>query len=84
MMTWVCAIDLQGQVLRNRKLPRDTPEDLNRLVAELRALPAHVRIGIDVLGGIAALASPATTMPRARPCSIWPRRSASMPPMRGH
>ena len=51
---WVCAIDLQGQVLLNRKL-LNTPEDLNRLVAELRALPAPLRVGIDVLGGIAAL-----------------------------
>jgi len=52
---WVCAIDMQGQVLLNRRL-LNTPEDLNRLVAELRALPAPMRIGIDVLGGIAALA----------------------------
>ena len=50
----VCAIDLQGQVLLNRKL-LNTPEDLNQLVAELRTLPAPVRVGIDVLGGIATL-----------------------------
>lgn len=52
---WVCAIDSQGAVLLNRKL-LNTPEDLNQLVAELLALPQPVRIGIDVLGGIAALA----------------------------
>lgn len=52
---WICAIDSQGTVLLNRKL-LNTPEDLNRLVAELLALPQPVRIGIDVLGGIAALA----------------------------
>lgn len=51
---WVCAIDSQGAVLLNRKL-LNTPEDLDRLVAELRALPQPVRTGIDVLGGIAAL-----------------------------
>lgn len=51
---WVCAIDSQGTVLLDRKL-RNTPEDLNRLVGELRVLPQPVRIGIDVLGGIAAL-----------------------------
>jgi hypothetical protein len=51
---WVCAIDSQGTVLLDRKL-RNTPEDLNRLVGELGVLPQPVRIGIDVLGGIAAL-----------------------------
>lgn len=52
---WVCTIDAQGTVLLNRKL-LNTPEDLNRLVAELLGLPQPVHIGIDVLGGIAALA----------------------------
>ena len=52
---WVCAVDAQGQVLLDRKL-LNTPEDLYRLVGELRALQAAVRIGVDVLGGIAALA----------------------------
>lgn len=52
---WVCAIDAAGAVLLNRKL-LNTPEDLLRLTDELRQLPAPLRIGIDVLGGIAALA----------------------------
>jgi transposase len=51
---WVCAIDPGGATVLNRKLA-NTPEDLLRLVAELQALPAPRRIGIDVLGGIAAL-----------------------------
>lgn len=52
---WVCAIDAAGAVLLNRKL-LNTPEDLLRLTDELRQLPVPVRVGIDVLGGIAALA----------------------------
>jgi transposase len=52
---WACAIDAQGRVLLDRKL-LNTPADLDRLVDELRALQEDVRIGIDVLGGIAALA----------------------------
>lgn len=52
---WVCAIDAQGRVLLDRKL-LNTPADLDRLVTELSALPERVRIGIDVLGGIAGLA----------------------------
>lgn len=51
---WVCAIDPGGNVLLNRKL-LNTPEDLQRLVIELQALPGPHRIGIDVLGGIASL-----------------------------
>ncbi|RPH65156.1 MAG: IS110 family transposase [Burkholderiales bacterium] len=52
---WICAIDSGGKVLLNRKL-LNTPDDLARAVGELHALPAPVRIGIDVLGGIASLA----------------------------
>ena len=52
---WVCAVDVVGAVLLNRKL-LNTPEDLERLVVELHGLPQPVRVGIDVLGGIAALA----------------------------
>lgn len=52
---WVSAIGEAGAVLLDRKLANN-PEDLLRLVDELQALPAPVRIGIDVLGGIATLA----------------------------
>jgi len=52
---WVCAIDVMGKTLLDRKL-LNTTEDLNQLVEELRALPEPLRVGIDVLGGIAALA----------------------------
>jgi hypothetical protein len=51
---WVCAIDPACVALLNRKL-LNTPEDLQRLVSELRSLPQPVRVGIDVLGGIASL-----------------------------
>lgn len=51
---WICAIDAGGNVLLNRRL-FNTPGDLAQAVAELHALPAPVRIGIDVLGGIASL-----------------------------
>jgi transposase len=51
---WVSAIGSAGEILLDRKLA-NTPEDLMRLVDELKALPAPVCIGIDVLGGIAAL-----------------------------
>lgn len=52
---WVCAIDAMGKNLLDRKL-LNTPDDLNRLVEELRTLPQPLCVGIDVLGGIAALA----------------------------
>lgn len=52
---WACAVDEQGAVLLNRKV-LNTPEDLLKLSAEWRTLSAPVRIGMDVLGGIAALA----------------------------
>jgi transposase len=52
---WVAAIGEAGEVLLDRKLA-NTPEDLLRLADQLKALPAPVRIGIDVLGGIASLA----------------------------
>jgi transposase len=51
---WVCAIDAGCIALLNRKL-LNNPEDLERLVGELRSLPQPVRVGIDVLGGIASL-----------------------------
>lgn len=52
---WASAIDAAGNVLLDRKVT-NTPQDLMRLADELRALPAPVKIGIDVLGGIASLA----------------------------
>ena len=51
---WVCAVDTQGVLLLNHKL-LNTPADLQALVDELRRLPAPVRVGIDILGGIASL-----------------------------
>ena len=51
---WVAAIDNAGCVLLDRKLA-NTPQDLMNLVIELRDLPGPIRIGIDVLGGIATL-----------------------------
>jgi len=51
---WVSVIGSAGEILLDRKLA-NTPEDLLRLAEELKALPAPVRIGIDVLGGIASL-----------------------------
>lgn len=51
---WVAAIDSAGCVLLDRKLA-NTPHELMNLVAELRGLAGPIRIGIDVLGGIASL-----------------------------
>jgi len=52
---WVCAVDAQSRVLLDRKL-LNKPTDLDQLVSELNAMGEPVRIGIDVLGGIAGLA----------------------------
>lgn len=51
---WVCAVDTQGVLLLNHKL-LNTPADLQALVDELRRLPSPIRVGIDILGGIASL-----------------------------
>jgi transposase len=51
---WVCAIDASGTTLLDRKL-LNIPEDLLRLAEQLKALPAPVKVGIDLLGGIASL-----------------------------
>ncbi|MGY6258914.1 IS110 family transposase [Burkholderia multivorans] len=51
---WVCAVDTNGVLLLNHKL-LNTPADLQALVAELRRLPTPIRVGIDILGGIASL-----------------------------
>jgi transposase len=51
---WVCAVDSHGALLLNHKL-LNTPADMQDLVDELRRLPAPIRVGIDILGGIASL-----------------------------
>ena len=54
-MHWVTAIDADGAVQIDRKLP-NTPADIATLSDELTALRGTVRIGLDVIGGIAGLA----------------------------
>lgn len=54
-MHWVTAISPDGEVLIDRKL-LNTPTDLAALVGQLAALDGVVRIGLDVIGGIAGLA----------------------------
>ena len=53
---WVTAIDADGVVQIDRKL-LNTPADIAALADELAALHATVRIGLDVIGGIAGLAA---------------------------
>jgi transposase len=53
---WVTAIDADGVVLLDRKLP-NRPTELAALSEELAALGGQVRIGVDVMGGIAGLAA---------------------------
>jgi len=52
---WATAIDADGTVRIDRKL-LNTPSDIAALADELTALHAKVRIGLDVIGGIAGLA----------------------------
>lgn len=52
---WVTAIDAGGVVQVDRKL-LNTPAGIATLVDELTALRGTVRIGLDVIGGIAGLA----------------------------
>ena len=52
---WVPAIDAEGAVRIDRKL-FNTPTDIETLCVELAALRGTVRIGLDVIGGIAGLA----------------------------
>lgn len=52
---WVTAIDADGIVRIDRKL-LNTPSDIAALADELTALHGTVRIGLDVIGGIAGLA----------------------------
>ena len=51
---WVIAIDADGVVRLDRKLPNKSP-DITALAKELAALQGRVRIGLDVIGGIAGL-----------------------------
>lgn len=52
---WVTAIDADGVVRIDRKLA-NTPAEIAQLTAELTRLGGAVRIGLDVVGGIAGLA----------------------------
>jgi transposase len=52
---WITAIDADGVVRIDRKL-LNTPGDIAQLVEELAKLGGTVRIGLDVVGGIAGLA----------------------------
>jgi transposase len=52
---WVTAIDVDGVVHIERKL-ENTPAAIAALIEELRRLGGSVRIGLDVVGGIAGLA----------------------------
>jgi transposase len=51
---WVTVLDPQGLILIDRKL-HNTPADIAQLLEELRALKTTVRVGLDVIGGIAGL-----------------------------
>ena len=52
---WVTAIDADGVVRIDRKL-LNTPTDIASLAEQLADLGGSVRIGLDVVGGIAGLA----------------------------
>jgi transposase len=52
---WVAAIDSDGVVLIDHKLAH-TPAEIAELIEELERLGGGVRIGLDVVGGIAGLA----------------------------
>jgi len=52
---WVTAIDGDGVVLIDRKL-ENTPTAIAGLIAELAQISGSLRIGLDVVGGIAGLA----------------------------
>ena len=54
-MHWVTAIDADGVVRIDRKLA-NTPGEIAQLITELGELGRTVRIGLDVVGGIAGLA----------------------------
>lgn len=52
---WVTAIDADGEVLIDRKL-KNAPSAIAQLARELASLGGLVRVGLDVVGGIAGLA----------------------------
>jgi len=52
---WVTAIDAQGVIQLDRSL-QNSPAAIAQLIDELSALNGQVRIGLDVVGGIAGLA----------------------------
>lgn len=52
---WVTAIDAEGAVRIDRKFA-NTPAEIAQLIAEIAKLGGIVRIGLDVVGGIAGLA----------------------------
>jgi transposase len=54
-MHWVAAVDSDGVVLIDRKLA-NTPAEIAELIEELARLGGAVRVGLDVVGGIAGLA----------------------------
>lgn len=51
---WVTAVDHDGVVLIDRKLA-NTPAAIASLIDELKRLEGRVRIGLDVVGGVAGL-----------------------------
>jgi transposase len=53
-MHWVAAIDSDGNICLDRKLP-NTPTAIADLIAGLAQFGGEVRIGLDVVGGIAGL-----------------------------
>jgi transposase len=53
---WACAVEAGGRLLINHHLD-NSPSAIGALVDELRALEGEVRIGLDVIGGIAGLAT---------------------------
>ena len=52
---WVTAVDADGVVRLDRKLP-NRPTDIAALIEELVSLGGAIRVGLDVVGGIAGLA----------------------------
>jgi transposase len=52
---WVTALDAQGAIQLDRSL-QNSPAAIAQLIDELTAIAGSVRIGLDVIGGIAGLA----------------------------